>query len=52
MTISETTLDSQPVARDLVVSVNQVFRTFEQDTAPVRVCAGPTSTSAAANSSP
>lgn len=40
MTISEPTLASQPVARDLVVSVNQVYRTFEQDTAPIRALRG------------
>ena len=40
MTISEPTLDSQPVGTDLVVEVNQVFRTFEQDTAPVRALRG------------
>jgi putative ABC transport system ATP-binding protein len=40
MTISEQALDDQTVTRNLVVSVNQVFRTFEQDTAPVRALRG------------
>jgi putative ABC transport system ATP-binding protein len=40
MTISEPALESREVAHDLVVHVSQVFRTFEQDTAPVRALRG------------
>ena len=40
MTISEPTLDDQNVTENLVVNVDQVFRTFEQDTAPVRALRG------------
>ena len=40
MTISEPSLDDQNVTEDLVVNVSQVFRTFEQDTAPVRALRG------------
>ena len=40
MTMSEPTLDDRNVTEDLVVNVSQVFRTFEQDTAPVRALRG------------
>ena len=40
MTISEPSLDDKNVTEDLVVNVSQVFRTFEQDTAPVRALRG------------
>ncbi len=40
MTISEPVLDRQTLANDLVIEVRQVFRTFEQDTAPVRALRG------------
>jgi putative ABC transport system ATP-binding protein len=40
MTISEHAVDHQPTTRELVASVNQVFRTFEQDMAPVRASGG------------
>src|SRR5215212_4082397 len=40
MTVSDPVLDTSSVARDLVVEARQVFRTFEQDTAPVRALRG------------
>jgi putative ABC transport system ATP-binding protein len=40
MTIGDSVLDQSAVARDLVVEARQVFRTFEQDTAPVRALRG------------
>jgi putative ABC transport system ATP-binding protein len=40
MTISDPVIDQSTVARDLVVEARQVFRTFEQDTAPVRALRG------------
>ncbi len=40
MTISEVVRDDADVAADLVVDVRQVFRTFEQETAPVRALRG------------
>jgi putative ABC transport system ATP-binding protein len=40
MTVSDSMLDTSAVARDLVVEARQVFRTFEQDTAPVRALRG------------
>lgn len=40
MTIDESSPASPLVARDAVVDVRQVFRTFEQDTAPVRALRG------------
>ncbi len=40
MTISEASVDIPAVGQALVVEVSQVFRTFEQDTAPVRALRG------------
>jgi putative ABC transport system ATP-binding protein len=40
MTASDSVLDPVEVGYDLVVEVQQVFRTFEQDTAPVRALRG------------
>jgi len=40
MTISEALRDSAAINDGLVVDVSQVFRTFEQDTAPVRALRG------------
>ena len=40
MTISEPMLEATAVDRDLVVDVRMVFRTFEQETAPVRALRG------------
>ncbi len=40
MTISEPMLETTVTASDLVVDVRQVFRTFEQETAPVRALRG------------
>jgi putative ABC transport system ATP-binding protein len=40
MTISEALIDEKAVHDGLVVDVHQVFRTFEQDTAPVRALRG------------
>jgi len=40
MTMSDSMLDTPAVAKDLVVDVRQAFRTFEQDTAPVRALRG------------
>jgi putative ABC transport system ATP-binding protein len=40
MTISEVVRDEPELGADLVVDVRQVFRTFEQETAPVRALRG------------
>src|ERR1041384_5649951 len=40
MSISEPAVESPTVDTGLVVDVTQVFRTFEQDTAPVRALRG------------
>jgi putative ABC transport system ATP-binding protein len=40
MTVSDSVIEAPGVAHDLVVDVQQVFRTFEQDTAPVRALRG------------
>ncbi len=40
MTISEAAPQTLPVERDLVVDVRHVFRTFEQDVAPIRALRG------------
>jgi putative ABC transport system ATP-binding protein len=40
VTVDESVLDTPDTVRDVVVHVNQVFRTFEQDTAPVRALRG------------
>ena len=40
MTVSDPVLDGLAVGSDVVVDVSQVYRTFEQDTAPVRALRG------------
>ena len=40
MTVSDQMLDGLAVGSDVVVDVSQVYRTFEQDTAPVRALRG------------
>jgi putative ABC transport system ATP-binding protein len=40
MTVSDSVIDTRTVDRDVVVAVSQVFRTFEQETAPVRALRG------------
>ena len=40
MTVSDPMLDGLAVGSDVVVDVSQVYRTFEQDTAPVRALRG------------
>jgi len=40
MTISESVIDHRSVDHDVVVDARQVFRTFEQETAPVRALRG------------
>jgi putative ABC transport system ATP-binding protein len=40
VTVDESVLDTPDTTRDMVVHVNQVYRTFDQDTAPVRALRG------------